>query len=159
VVPPDPNRETLPNRYLLIRPRNIAAFEARQDARQEANGAGGADTARAEEIRDRVVLGADGKPVGTVDYVMLDIKAGRIAYLLLSSGDFLGLGGEWVPVPPEALSWPPDKETAVLKNGLKRSALKPLQRSELPNFIRGAQLEALYQRFDVAPYQQQSQLE
>lgn len=152
VVPPNPDRETLPNRYLLVRPRNIGALEARQDTR-------GADAARADEIRGRKVL-HEGKSIGEVDYVMLDIEAGRIAYLLLSSGDFLGLGGEWIPVPPEAIAWPSDKETPVLKEGMKRSALKPLQRSELPGFVRRSHLEALYQRFDVKPYrQQQSRLE
>lgn len=152
VMPPNPDRETLPNRYLLVRPRSLGAFEAGEDAKS-------ADTARAEHIRDRKVLRADGQPVGDIDYVMLDIEAGRIAYLLLSSGEFLGLGGEWIPVPPEALEWSPDKETPFLRKGVKRSALKPLPRSELPSFVRRSQLEALYERFEVTPYESQSRLE
>ncbi|WP_363351606.1 PRC-barrel domain-containing protein [Methylocystis echinoides] len=152
VVPPNPDRDILPNRYLLVRPRNIGALQMERDAKNK-------DASPAREIRGRQVARADGQPIGEVEYIMLDLEAGRIAYLLLSSGSFLGLGGEWIPVPPEAVEWSPEKETAILKKGVKRTALAPLQRSEPPGFIRRSQLEALYQRFDVTPYQQQSRLD
>jgi sporulation protein YlmC with PRC-barrel domain len=152
VLPPNPDRDMLPNRYLLVRPRNMGALQAERDAK-------GKDAAPAREIRGRQVVRSDGQLVGEVEYVMLDIEAGRIAYLLLSSGDFLGLGGEWIPVPPEAVEWSPEKDMAILKKDVKRTALVPLQRSEPPGFIRRSQLEALYQRFDVPPYQQQSRLD
>jgi hypothetical protein len=52
--------------------------------------------------------------MGEVDHLMIDTSSGRVAYVLISRGGFLGYGGEWLPVPFEVLSWSPKSETVNL---------------------------------------------
>ncbi len=53
---------------------------------------------RAQEIMGADVRNTDDKPLGSVSDILLN-KQGQIAYVLVSRGGFLGIGGELVPVP------------------------------------------------------------
>lgn len=52
------------------------------------------------EVRTR-----DDEPFGQIDHIVIDVEGGRIAYVVIGPGGFLGLGGEWCPVPFDQLDW------------------------------------------------------
>ena len=133
-------RDLHPYRYVLLRPDQSHIM---------GSGAG----ARAQDIRGSEVQRSNGDTLGEIDQVMIDPARGRIAYLLLSSGGFLGIGNDWLPVPPEAVAWSPDKDAYVLNDkNVKPAAMQVLHKTDLPGEVQRAQLEALYQRFNLRPY-------
>ena len=140
VVPPSPNRNQHPYRYVLVRPDNLTML-------------GNASQARAQDVRGTEVRHSNGDEIGEIDQIMIDPSSGRIPYLLLSSGGFLGIGNDWLPVPPQAVSWSPDKDAFVLKDkDLKPAAVQALHRTNLPAHVQRAQLQTLYERFNLTPY-------
>ena len=109
----------------------------------------------AGEVRGVTVNGGDGKEVGEIDRIMVDTSNGRIAYLLLSKGGFLGMGENWVPVPAQALSWDAKANVFTLKaERADASQQAPLAKGEVPVQVRRTQLQSLYERFGLTPYWQ-----
>ena len=45
------------------------------------------------------VVNAKGEDLGKIESIMLDVPGGRIAYSVLSSGGFLGIGDKLFAVP------------------------------------------------------------
>jgi len=55
--------------------------------------------ARSEDVHGLPVLGRDGDKIGIIDKVVFDKRTGHVAYVILSSGGFLGLGQSYHPLP------------------------------------------------------------
>lgn len=53
----------------------------------------------ADAIRGKVVHGRDGDKLGTIDRLILDERTGQVAFVVLSTGGFLGLGQSYHPIP------------------------------------------------------------
>jgi sporulation protein YlmC with PRC-barrel domain len=62
---------------------------------------------------DRVV-NRQGEDLGEIDEIMLDVPRGRIAYAVMSSGGFLGLGDKLFAIPWSALTLDTDNKWFVL---------------------------------------------
>ncbi|MDF2235504.1 PRC-barrel domain-containing protein [Albimonas sp. CAU 1670] len=58
-----------------------------------------------DNMRGVAVQGADGRSLGHVDHVMIDKRAGRLAYVVLAYGSALGIGERLYPLPYEALAY------------------------------------------------------
>lgn len=58
---------------------------------------------RASEIAGMPIRNAQGKELGTVKDIVIDVKAGEVRYAALSYGGFLGLGDKLFAVPWDAL--------------------------------------------------------
>lgn len=142
VVPPDPNRERLPDRYLLVRPDRVPGSLAKNQQ---------ADRTLADELRGAQVRKQNGEIVGEVEYVMLDLGNGRVAFVLVSEGN------TWTPIPLQAFAWSSDKGLTV-QGATSLDAFQPASKTGLPTRVRRSELEALYKRFDLRPYQEQSRL-
>lgn len=142
VVPPDPNRERLPDRYLLVRPDRVPGSLSKKQQ---------ADRTLADELRGAKVRKQDGEIVGEVEYVMLDLENGRVAFVLVSEGN------TWIPIPLQALAWSSDKGLTV-QGATSPDAFQPASKTGLPTRVQRSELEALYKRFDLRPYQEQSRL-
>jgi sporulation protein YlmC with PRC-barrel domain len=56
------------------------------------------------------VLTSDGEHVGKITDIMLDVRGGRIAYAVLSSGGFLGMGDTLHAIPWSALTLDTDEK-------------------------------------------------
>ncbi|RZA30530.1 MAG: PRC-barrel domain containing protein [Proteobacteria bacterium] len=109
----------------------------------------------AGDVRGVTVNGQDGKELGEIDRIMVDTSTGRIAYLLLSQGGFLGMGENWVPVPAQALSWDGNANVFTLKAERANATQQaPLAKGDVPVQVRRTQLQSLYERFGVTPYWQ-----
>jgi len=59
----------------------------------------------ADDVRGKSVHGRDGDKLGTVDKLILDERTGQIAYVILSTGGFLGLGQSYHPIPWSAFRY------------------------------------------------------
>lgn len=135
LVPPEPGRQTFPNRFLLVRPERLTFLAT--------------DNTLAQEIRGQEVQRSNGDPVGEIDQIMIETANGRIAYVLLSAGGFLGIGSDWIPVPAQALAWSLSKDRFVLEDNVQPEAMQALHKTKLPTRVQRAQLETLYDRFNV----------
>lgn len=138
VVPPSRKRDDHPNRYLLVRPGQTAALD---------------DQVRAAELRGQRVESVSGDTVGEINRVMLDAGNGRIAYVVLSVGGFLGLGEEWAPLPAQALEWSQTHDAYQVSGGaVATTQLRKFRGGDVPVRVRRADLQTLYDRYGVTPY-------
>jgi len=62
---------------------------------------------------DKVVNGA-GETLGEISDIMIDVPTGRVAYAVLSSGGFLGIGDKLFAIPWRALQLDPENHQFVL---------------------------------------------
>ncbi|MGE3934821.1 MAG: PRC-barrel domain-containing protein, partial [Rhodospirillaceae bacterium] len=97
-----------------------------------------------------------GGELGNVDEVVIDLARGRVAYVLLARGGYLGSGEEWIAAPIQAFEWhglsatvDMSAEDYKLLKGLDRTAY-------VPQWVRERDLKELYGAFDVKPYWQSS---
>jgi sporulation protein YlmC with PRC-barrel domain len=60
------------------------------------------------------VRNPEGEDLGKIEELMIDVKAGRIAYAVLSFGGILGLGDKFFAIPWETLSLRPREKEFVL---------------------------------------------
>jgi sporulation protein YlmC with PRC-barrel domain len=60
------------------------------------------------------VINRQGEKLGTIEEIMLDVPTGRIAYAVLSSGGFLGIGDKLFAVPWRALTLDTENKCFVL---------------------------------------------
>ena len=60
------------------------------------------------------VMSSDGGHIGKISRIMLDVRGGRIAYAVLSSGGFLGIGDTLHAIPWSALTLDTDDKCFLL---------------------------------------------
>lgn len=105
------------------------------------------------EIRGSTVQTTTGQDVGDLDRIMIDVRRGQVAYVLIEHGGFLGFGEKWLPVPLQALSWSPADEGFVLNaNEQQLKQMPGLPKQDLPAQLRIGDLKKLYDQFGVRPY-------
>ena len=69
---------------------------------------------RVDTIIDSGVINLEGKPIGTIDDLVIDIDTGRIAYAVLEFGGFVGFGDKLFAVPWQSLSSVPAEGIFIL---------------------------------------------
>lgn len=113
----------------------------------------GPGTNLASSVRGADVKNADGSAFGSIDKIIIDSHSGRIAYLLLSSGGFLGMGGDWFPVPAQAIAWSDSTHAFTIRSGGtdRESRRHGLQKGDIPVQVQRAQLGALYREYGLTP--------
>lgn len=74
----------------------------------------GPEVMAADTLQGDDVINPAGEKLGTVQDIMLDVPSGRIAYAVLSSGGFLGLGDKLFAIPWSALSLDTDRKCFIL---------------------------------------------
>ena len=60
------------------------------------------------------VINRSGQTLGDIDEIMLDVPRGRIAYAVMASGGFLGMGEKLFAIPWHALTLDTDRHCFVL---------------------------------------------
>jgi len=103
------------------------------------------------------VENAKGESLGKIESIMLDLTEGRILYVVLSFGGFLGVGDKLFPVPVDALQWRVDS-----KGGLDRclvdidkETLKSApgyKKDELPSTADRTFASKVYTHYGFSPY-------
>lgn len=99
---------------------NPSANQARDGARIVGKGAAtaagpGPDVMAAATLDGNKVLSTDGHEVGKIADIMLDVCTGRVAYAVLSSGGFLGVGDRLYAIPWNTLTLDTDRKCFVLR--------------------------------------------
>jgi sporulation protein YlmC with PRC-barrel domain len=69
---------------------------------------------RVDKIIDSGVINLEGKRIGTIDDLVIDIDTGRIVYAVLEFGDFMGFGDKLFAVPWQSLSSVPAEGIFIL---------------------------------------------
>ena len=59
----------------------------------------------AEKVRGTPLFSADGAQRGVIEDLMIDKRSGRVAFVLASTGGFLGLGASLQPLPWAAIAY------------------------------------------------------
>jgi sporulation protein YlmC with PRC-barrel domain len=70
----------------------------------------GPDVMAANTLEGTKVVSSDGEDVGEISDIMLDVRAARIAYAVLSEGGFLGMGAALHAIPWSALTLDTDEK-------------------------------------------------
>ena len=63
----------------------------------------------ADKVTGTAVYNAAGDSLGTIHDLMIDKRAGRVAYAVMSFGGFLGIGEKYHPLPWNVLTYDEDK--------------------------------------------------
>ena len=58
-----------------------------------------------EDVNGTEVYGRDGTNIGEIDHLIIDKISGRVAYAIMSSGGFMGLGHSNYPIPWGAFTY------------------------------------------------------
>ena len=108
----------------------------------------GADTL----VGDNVVntLGED---LGEIKEIMLDISSGRVAYAVLSSGGFLGIGDRLFAIPWSALKLDPANKRFVLDIAKERLKNAPgFDKDHWPSMADPSWASTLHDYYGSRPY-------
>jgi sporulation protein YlmC with PRC-barrel domain len=68
-----------------------------------------ADLIAAEKVTGTTVYNSAGDNLGTIHDLMIDKRAGRVAYAVMSFGGFLGIGEKYHPLPWNVLTYDESK--------------------------------------------------
>jgi uncharacterized protein YrrD len=63
----------------------------------------GPNVMAADTLKGNTLFTSDRQDIGKISEIMLDVRSGQIAYAVLSSGGFLGMGGKLYAIPWSAL--------------------------------------------------------
>jgi sporulation protein YlmC with PRC-barrel domain len=85
---------------------------------------------RISELRGATLRNLADEKLGTVEELLLNLRAGRVVTAIISSGGFLGIGDEKSVVPPMALHWDPEAEVVHLDVTREKLMAAPRFRSD-----------------------------
>ncbi|SNB67719.1 PRC-barrel domain-containing protein [Arboricoccus pini] len=66
------------------------------------------DAVRASQLLNKPVLGIDGKSLGTIVDLELDLESGEVTHFVVKTGGFMGVGGTAFLLGRRAVRWAPD---------------------------------------------------
>ncbi len=99
------------------------------------------------------VMSSDDKDVGKIKEIMLDVYTGRIAYAVMSSGGFLGIGDKLLAIPWSALTLDTDRKCFLLSVGADTVKNAPgFDKDHWPVMADVAWASELHDYYGSAPY-------
>lgn len=66
-----------------------------------------------DRVRGTEVQSRDGQGVGEIDHLVIDKVSGNVAYAVMKFGGFMGLKGDFYPIPWQLLDYDPQREAYV----------------------------------------------
>ncbi|WP_321795510.1 MULTISPECIES: PRC-barrel domain-containing protein [unclassified Burkholderia] len=116
-------------------------------------GGPGPDVMAASTLEDDRVLTLDGDDIGKITNIMLDIRSGRIAYAVVSSGGLLGIGDKLLAVPWNVLTLDAGRRCFVLPVSTERVRDAPgFEKDRWPTMADPAWAEGLHAYYGASPY-------
>jgi sporulation protein YlmC with PRC-barrel domain len=79
----------------------------------------------ATTLEGHMIIAADGQAIGKVREIMLDLQAGRIVYVVVSTGGFLGFGNKLFALPWSALTFDATRRCLLLAISSERLKSAP----------------------------------
>jgi sporulation protein YlmC with PRC-barrel domain len=121
-------------------------------ARQVKHGPGPEVMAASTLDGDRV-MSSDGHDIGKLKDIMLDVRSGRIAYAVLSSGGFLGIGDKLLAIPWSALTLDTVQKCFVLSLTAERVKNAPgFDKNHWPSMADATWATSIHQYYGREPY-------
>ena len=107
-----------------------------------------------EELVDKALTNAAGEDLGTVEGVLIDPVSGRVAYILVEHGGFLGIGDELFAIPWEVVRYlPEDDERLLIKIAEEKLEHAPrFSRADRTPFGQREWALAVHDFYGVRPY-------
>ncbi|KAF1040640.1 MAG: hypothetical protein GAK33_00257 [Burkholderia lata] len=113
----------------------------------------GPDVMAARTLEGDCVLTMDGDDIGQVTDIMLDVRSGRIAYAVVSSGSLPGIGDKLLAVPWNVLVLDVERQCFVLPVATERVREAPgFDRNRWPAMADPEWAEALHAYYGSSPY-------
>jgi sporulation protein YlmC with PRC-barrel domain len=99
------------------------------------------------------VVNREGEKLGMLDEIMLDVPMGRIAYAVLSSGGFLGIGEKLFAIPWGALTWDTENQFFILDVSKDRLEQAPgFDKDHWPSTADQSWAANVHKYYVTAPY-------
>ena len=120
----------------------------------EANASGpGPEIMAASTLTGDDVVNMAGEDLGDIDAIMLDVQRGRIAYAVLASGGFLGIGEKLFAIPWSALTLDADRKCFVLDISAERLKNAPgFDKDHWPSMADPTWAQNVHSYYDVPIY-------
>jgi sporulation protein YlmC with PRC-barrel domain len=113
----------------------------------------GPDVMAASTIDGNTVLSSDGDDVGSIKEIMLDVRRGRVAYAVLSSGGFLGIGDKLLAIPWSALTLDTDHKVFRLAATSEQVRNSPgFDKNAWPSMVDKQWASSVHQHYGREPY-------
>jgi sporulation protein YlmC with PRC-barrel domain len=74
----------------------------------------GPEIMAADTLEGDEVVNGQGDDLGTIKDIMIDVPSGRVAYVVLAAGGFLGIGDKYFAIPWSALTLDADRKCFIL---------------------------------------------
>ncbi|AOJ07892.1 PRC-barrel domain-containing protein [Burkholderia mayonis] len=113
----------------------------------------GPDVMAAGTLDGDKVYTTDGDDVGKIKEIMLDVRTGRVAYAVLSSGGLLGIGDKLLAIPWSALTLDTDRKCFLVSVSSERIKNAPgFDKSHWPTMADPNWAASLHQYYGSTPY-------
>jgi len=110
-------------------------------------------TLTASTLKGDPVRNLRGEDLGKVEDLMIDLDSGRVAYVVLSFGGFLGMGDKLFAVPWNAMTVDMDKHCFILDVPKERLKEAPgFDKDDWPDFADEEWGSRIFQFYQVTPY-------
>lgn len=106
------------------------------------------------------ILCTEGEDVGKVKEIMLDVQSGMIAYVVMSSGGFLGIGDKLLAIPWSALTLDTDRKCFLLAMSAERvKSATGFDKDHWPSMADLSWATSLHEYYGRDPYWQAALIE
>jgi len=108
---------------------------------------------RADKFIGTTVRNMQNERLGRVDDLIVDLRSGRIAEVVIASGGFLGVRDEYSSVPPQSFRQGAEADTVMLDTTKEALANAPhFMSSQWDNAETPEYVTTVYQSYNVTPY-------
>jgi sporulation protein YlmC with PRC-barrel domain len=108
---------------------------------------------KASKLMGTSVKNLQDQELGKVENLVVDVSAGRIVAVIISSGGYIGLGDELSAVPPTALRFNAEHDTLQLDSSKDKLAKSPhFNANQWPDFSQPGYAGGVYHAYNVEPY-------
>lgn len=128
------------NTIITTTTRTTPVGGARIVGGQDDHSGPGPELLTASTLTGNEVFNRNNDKLGKIDEIMLDVQSGRIAYAVLASGTFLGMGGKLFAIPWSSLLLDADRKCFVLEADKSQFEEAPgFDKDHWPNYASDSQ--------------------
>lgn len=111
------------------------------------------DVEKASKVMGTPVKNLQDEKLGKVENLMVDLSAGRIVAVVISSGGFIGIGDELSAVPPTALRFNTERDALQLDASKEMLTASPhFKANQWPDFGQPSYASDVYSAYKIEPY-------
>jgi sporulation protein YlmC with PRC-barrel domain len=108
---------------------------------------------KASKLMGALVKNLQDEKLGKVENLIMDLSAGRIVAVIISSGGYMGIDNELSAIPPTAFRYNAENDTLQLDASKDMLASSPhFQANQWPDFNQPAYAGGVYHAYRVEPY-------